>query len=503
MKNMKGQFFSFVTSYCLLQAACYASAENYLITNEQDTRNLRNHKKNRGNQKQKKRVSNNNNGENKKIIRDKYLSTICGQGTEYDQNLKQCVVKGFASDLIPDYCDDNDAKCFCQFYGYGTQGPKLSPHPSCQKYVSCFSNIDESAEEESIMQCEPGYAYDTITQVCFFKESVNCKDRKAEDLGTAVPSVCLSDINPEDPVCGCGTYIWNSATLVPDECYGNADVAFQCNTESIINNDLEIGIGDGVRPGRALPEEIAFTAAPDTTDGNGYLDAPWLKSESNPNAEYPYKFPLNKTALVMIDFQRDFVCPGGFGETLGNKVEDLQNALQPARNVLKAARALGMPIIHTLESHKSDLSDLKDNKYNRGNLPHFLRIGEELDLGRILVRGSCGNNIVDMVAPKPGEYLIMKPGKTAFYMTNFDELLQSLGVTHLMFAGVTSEVCMQSSVREATDRGYEPLVITDATRSYFERYKQQTIEQLVAQGALVAWAANSVSVVNALEKACQ
>jgi len=176
--------------------------------------------------------------------------------------------------------------------------------------------------------------------------------------------------------------------------------------------------------------------------------------------------------------------------------------LQPARNVLNAARALGMPIIHTLESHKSDLSDLKDNKYNRGNLPNFLRIGEELDLGRILVRGSCGNNIVDMVAPMPGEYVVFKPGKTAFYMTEFDDLLQSLAITHLLVAGVTTEVCMQSTVREATDRGYEPLIITDATASYFERYRQQTIEQLVAQGALVSWAANSTVLLKALAEAC-
>ena len=119
-----------------------------------------------------------------------------------------------------------------------------------------------------------------------------------------------------------------------------------------------------------------------------------------------------------------------------------------------------MPIIHTLESHKSDLSDLKDNKYHRGNLPKFLRIGETLSLGRILVRGSCGNNIVDMVAPMPGEYLIMKPGKTAFYKTHYDELLQSLGITHILVAGVTTEVCSTSlncwTIRKAIF--YHPMV---------------------------------------------
>ena len=188
--------------------------------------------------------------------------------------------------------------------------------------------------------------------------------------GEAVPSQCLSELNPDEPICGCDTYMWNSATLVliPNECYGPVHVDFQCSKDEIANNNLEIGIGDGIRPGRAPPdfEETAQNTGP------GYFDAPWLESESNPDGEYPYKFPLDKTALVMIDFQRDFVCPGGFGESLGNNVEDLQTALQPARNVLEAARALGMPIIHTLESHKSDLSDLLDNKYTRGELPDFL-----------------------------------------------------------------------------------------------------------------------------------
>ena len=426
-------------------------------------------------------------------------SAFCGAGTEYDSIFEKCVAEGLVSSHapIPDDCDESDAQCFCDTFGYGVRGPKLSPHPSCQKYVSCFEPSAGDLQAV-IMQCEPGYAFDVLAQVCFFKESVDCMDRDSENLGTASPSQCLSDINPDDPICGCETYLWNSATLVPNECYGDVDVEFTCSADKITNNDLEIGIGDGVRPGRA-PDDFTETAQ---NTGSGYLDAPWLLSDENPDAEYPYKFPLNQTALIMIDFQRDFVCPGGFGETLGNNVEDLQKGLQPARNVLKAARALGMPIIHTLESHKSDLSDLKDNKFNRGDLPDFLRIGEELDLGRILVRGSCGNNIVDMVAPEPGEYLVFKPGKTAFYLTAFEELLQSLGITHLMVAGVTTEVCMQSSVREATDRGYEPLVITDATMSYFERYRQQTVEQLVAQGALVSWAADSTAVVKALEKAC-
>lgn len=430
----------------------------------------------------------------------KDTGSFCGTGTEYDEFMGQCVIEGLSIGMdnsVFSKCADDDASCYCNSYSYGTRGPKLVPHSSCQKYVSCYEAAAGS-REATVMQCEPGYAYDVVAQVCYFKDDVDCDSRDAADMGEAVPSQCLSELNPSDPICGCETSLWNSATLVPAECYGAADVDFQCSKDQIKNNELEIGIGDGVRPGRA-PDNFNETAA---NAGSGYHDAPWLVSESNPDGEYPYKFPLNQTALVMIDFQRDFVCPGGFGETLGNQVEDLQKALQPARNVLKAARALGMPIIHTLESHKSDLSDLLANKYTRGELPEFLRIGQELDLGRILVRGSCGNNIVDAVAPDPGEYLVFKPGKGAFYKTHFDDLLKSLSITHLMVAGVTTEVCMQSTVREATDRGYEPLIITDATISYFERYRQQTIEQLVAQGALVAWAADSDAVVKSLTNAC-
>ena len=346
------------------------------------------------------------------------------------------------------------------------------------------------------MSCESGYAYDAVGQVCFFKESVDCAGREESNVGDIDKehAMCLSDFKEADPICGCSTYTWNTITYVPERCYVSNDVEFLCKKDQVVRNNLEIGIGDGIRPG---------TSTYQTYSGANFRDAPWLLSDDNPNGEYPYKFPLNSTAVIMIDFQRDFLCSGGFGETLGNNVELLKTSLQPARNILKAARALGMPIIHTLESHKSDLSDLHDNKFNRGQLPPSLKIGEELDLGRILVRGSCGNNIVDIVAPEPGKYLIFKPGKTAFYNTNFDDLLQSLGITHIIVAGVTTEVCMQSTVREATDRGYEPIIITDATQSYFERYHQQTIEQLVAQGAIVSWAADSRSLLKSLERACK
>ncbi len=236
----------------------------------------------------------------KKTKSETKIETFCGVGTEYDEVLQQCVIQGRAFQPIPMNCEEDDALCYCDSYGYGSRGPKLGPHVSCQKYVSCYEKAEGNSSliDAQIMTCEPGYAYDVVAQVCFFKESVDCQDRygSMEDLGVAVPSQCLSVLTPDDPVCGCGTYIWNSATLVPDECYGKADIEFTCDAESVVRNDLEIGIGDGIRPGRA-PDDFTETAA---NTGLGYLDAPWLQSESNPDAEYPYKFPLNQTALIMV-----------------------------------------------------------------------------------------------------------------------------------------------------------------------------------------------------------
>jgi nicotinamidase-related amidase len=211
---------------------------------------------------------------------------------------------------------------------------------------------------------------------------------------------------------------------------------------------------------------------------------------------YDFSFPPGRTALVVIDMQRDFVEPGGFGAALGNDVTRLRAIIPAVAALLALFRARGWPVIHTREAHLPDLSDCPPAKIARGNAP--LRIGESGAMGRLLVRGEPGNAIVPELTPHPGEWEIDKPGKGMFWATGLHERLQAAGITHLVFAGVTTEVCVQTSMREANDRGYEGLLVTDATESYFPAFKAATIAMITAQGAIVGWAAPLA----ALEAAC-
>ncbi|MEZ5631552.1 MAG: isochorismatase family cysteine hydrolase [Burkholderiaceae bacterium] len=200
---------------------------------------------------------------------------------------------------------------------------------------------------------------------------------------------------------------------------------------------------------------------------------------------FAYEFDPAHTALVLIDMQRDFIEPGGFGETLGNDVSLLEAIVPATQAVLSAWRAAGGLVVHTREAHRPDLSDCPPAKRNRGN-PR-LRIGDAGPMGRILVAGEPGNQIIDALAPVPGELVIDKPGKGAFYATGLHELLQARGITHLIFGGVTTEVCVQTSMREANDRGYDCLLLEDCTESYFPQFKAATVEMIRAQGAIVGW----------------
>ena len=204
---------------------------------------------------------------------------------------------------------------------------------------------------------------------------------------------------------------------------------------------------------------------------------------------YPYPLPAkdsgNRVALVIIDMQRDFIEPGGFGAALGNKVEYLQKIVPTVAGLLKTFRELRLPVIHTREGHRPDLSDCPPAKKRRGN--STFRIGDRGPMGRILVLGEPGNDIVHELRPEDGELVIDKPGKGAFYATDLQERLKGLGITHLIFTGVTTEVCVQTSMREANDRGYECLLIEDGTESYFPDFKQATIRMIQSQGGIVGW----------------
>jgi biuret amidohydrolase len=211
---------------------------------------------------------------------------------------------------------------------------------------------------------------------------------------------------------------------------------------------------------------------------------------------FDYHFEPTHTALLIIDMQRDFVEPGGFGASLGNDVTPLQAIIPTVQRVLAAWRALGGLVVHTREAHLPDLSDCPPAKRERGQ--PSLRIGDVGPMGRVLIRGEPGHAIVPALAPVDGEIVIDKPGKGAFYATGLDETLRARGITHLIVMGVTTEVCVQTSMREANDRGYECLLVEDGTDSYFPEFKAATLAMIRAQGAIVGWTAPSALLLQAL-----
>ena len=210
----------------------------------------------------------------------------------------------------------------------------------------------------------------------------------------------------------------------------------------------------------------------------------------------PFPLPQGRVALLVIDMQRDFLLPGGFGESLGNDVSKLQRVVPPLSELLAAARAAGLLVVHTREGHRPDLSDCPPAKLRRGAPSR--RIGDPGPYGRILVRGEFGHDIVDELAPLPGEHVIDKPGKGAFYATDLGALLADAGVTHLLVTGVTTEVCVHTTVREANDRGFDCLVVSDCVGSYFPEFQRVGLQMVSAQGGIFGWVADSLAVRAAL-----
>ncbi len=213
---------------------------------------------------------------------------------------------------------------------------------------------------------------------------------------------------------------------------------------------------------------------------------------------FAFSFSLSSTALIVIDMQCDFINPGGFGASLGNDVSPLQSIIPSVQQLLAVAREVGMTVIHTRECHQPDLSDCPPAKRNRGN--PMLRIGDEGPMGRILVADSDGAQIIPELAPLDSEAVIDKPGKGAFYATPLQDHLKALGIQQLIFSGVTTEVCVQTSMREANDRGYDCLLAEDATESYFPEFKVSTLDMIRAQGAIVGWTASVAAIKTALRK---
>jgi nicotinamidase-related amidase len=215
-----------------------------------------------------------------------------------------------------------------------------------------------------------------------------------------------------------------------------------------------------------------------------------------PARPYPFELDVATTALVVIDMQRDFLEPGGFGELLGNDVSLLGRVVEPVGNVLAAARAAGMLVVHTREGHRPDLADCPPAKLTRGKLA--AGIGDPGPNGRILVRGEAGHDIIDELAPLDGEVVLDKPGKGAFYATDLELLLRNRGSTSLIVTGVTTEVCVHTTVREANDRGFECLVPADCVGSYFPEFHEVGLKMIAAQGGIFGWVTTSAELLTAL-----
>ena len=211
---------------------------------------------------------------------------------------------------------------------------------------------------------------------------------------------------------------------------------------------------------------------------------------------YPFEFVPEACALLIIDMQRDFLEPGGFGETLGNDVSRLSAAIKPCRALLDRARLCGMLVIHTREGHRPDMTDAPRAKVERG--APSLRIGAPGPMGRILIRGSAGHDIVPELYPREGEPVVDKPGKGAFYATDLHSILRNHHIESLIVCGVTTEVCVQTSVREANDRGYDSLVLSDCVGSYFPEFQRVGLEMIAAQGAIFGWVSNARNFIAAL-----
>lgn len=218
-----------------------------------------------------------------------------------------------------------------------------------------------------------------------------------------------------------------------------------------------------------------------------------VRIQAKPRA---FELDIDRTAAIIIDMQRDFLEPGGFGESLGNDVSLLQRTVAPIASLLEALRAHGVWVVHTREGHAPDLSDAFKSKVERGEPKQ--RIGDRGPMGRILIRGEPGHDIIPQLSPLPSEPVLDKPGKGAFYATELELMLRVRDIDTLILCGVTTEVCVHTTLREANDRGFRCLVLSDCCGSYFPDFHEVALRMVVAQGGIFGWVSDSVRVLQAL-----
>jgi len=209
---------------------------------------------------------------------------------------------------------------------------------------------------------------------------------------------------------------------------------------------------------------------------------------------FAFDFDLEKTALLIIDMQRDFCALGGFGEALGNDVTPTMSIIPVVKKILDAARAKGMFIVHTREGHRADMSDCPPSKLRRSKA-----IGEDGPMGRILIRGEVGHDIVEELRPLAGEPIIDKPGKGSFYRTDLELILQNKGIESLIVCGVTTHVCVHTTIREANDRGYECLMMEDGTAAFDPADQEAAIRMIHQQGGIFGWTTTSDVMLNVIK----